>query len=249
VGYSELLSAVFDDISFCIVDEAKTDILPDGDLHMAWKGLLDMFEPSTPSSRLALKKQFQNSQLTSASLDPDIWITELELLRKRLKALKVTIDDEDFVMQIINNLPMEYDSLVEAIEEDMNKELTDQITVKRVRERLRARFRRMAMRNDDGNSPNIKHEVALTTAPKKFKGRCQLCGKFGHKKVDCQDNEAKPNKSFSSFGPSKSNNSNGKNPKEMICNYCKKKGHTEAYCLPRREKRRRVNKMVTVISF
>ena len=68
-------------------------------------------------------------------MDPDIWITELELLRKRFKALKVTIDDEDFVMQIINNLPMEYDSLVEAIKEDMNKELTDQITVKRVRER------------------------------------------------------------------------------------------------------------------
>jgi hypothetical protein len=76
VGYSELLSTVFDDISFCIVDEAKTDDLPDGDLHMAWKGLLDMYEPSTPSSRLALKKQFQNSQLMSATLDPDIWITE-----------------------------------------------------------------------------------------------------------------------------------------------------------------------------
>ena len=44
VGYSELLSAVFDNISFCIVDEAKTDEQPDGDLHMAWKGMLDMFE-------------------------------------------------------------------------------------------------------------------------------------------------------------------------------------------------------------
>ena len=42
VGYSELLSSVFDEISFCIVDEAKTEEQPDGDLHMAWKGLLDM---------------------------------------------------------------------------------------------------------------------------------------------------------------------------------------------------------------
>jgi gag-polypeptide of LTR copia-type len=140
LGYSELLSTVFDDISFCIVDEAKTDILPDGDLYMAWKGLLDMYEPSTPSTRLALKKEFQNSQLSSVDQDPDIWITELELMRKRLKTLKVIIEDEDFVMQVINNLPMEYDSLVEAIEEDMNKELEDQITVKRVRERIRARY-------------------------------------------------------------------------------------------------------------
>jgi hypothetical protein len=64
-----------------------------------------MFEPSTLSSRLALNRQFQNSQLTSATLDPDIWITELKLFRKRLIALKVAIDNEDFVMQIINKLP------------------------------------------------------------------------------------------------------------------------------------------------
>lgn len=132
VGYSELLSSVFDDISFCIVDEAKTEEQPDGDLFMAWKGLMDMFEPSTPSTRLALKKEFQNSKLTSVDVDPDVWITELELLRKRLKSLKVEIEDEDFVMQLINNLPMEYDSLVEAVEEDMNKGLEDQVTVKRV---------------------------------------------------------------------------------------------------------------------
>jgi hypothetical protein len=61
VGYSELLSTVLDDINFCIVDEAKTDDLPDEKPHMALKGLFDMFELSTPSSRLALKKQFQNS--------------------------------------------------------------------------------------------------------------------------------------------------------------------------------------------
>ena len=35
VGYSELVSSVFDDIHFCIVDEAKTDEQPDGDLLMA----------------------------------------------------------------------------------------------------------------------------------------------------------------------------------------------------------------------
>ena len=49
-----------------------------------------------------------------------------------MKLLNVTIEDEDFVMQVINNLPMEYDSLVEDIEEDMNKGLEDQVSVKRV---------------------------------------------------------------------------------------------------------------------
>jgi hypothetical protein len=49
-----------------------------------------------------------------------------------LKSLRVNIEDEDFMMQLINNLLMEYDSLVEAVKEDMNKGLEDQVTVKRV---------------------------------------------------------------------------------------------------------------------
>jgi hypothetical protein len=40
--------------------------------------------------------------------------------------------DEDFVMQLINKLSIEYDSLVDAIKEDMNKVLEDQITVLKV---------------------------------------------------------------------------------------------------------------------
>ena len=50
---------------------------PDDDLFMAWKGMMDMFEPSTPSTRLALTKLFQNSKLSSVEVDPDMWITEL----------------------------------------------------------------------------------------------------------------------------------------------------------------------------
>ena len=38
-----------------------------------------------------------------------------------MKLHKVNIADGNFIMQIINNLPMEYDSLVEAIEENMSK--------------------------------------------------------------------------------------------------------------------------------
>ena len=49
-----------------------------------------------------------------------------------LKTLKVKFEDEAFVMQLINNLPMEYNSLVEAIEEDMNKGLENKVTVKKV---------------------------------------------------------------------------------------------------------------------
>jgi hypothetical protein len=35
VGYSKLLLLVFDNSSFCIVDEAKTEDQPNGDLQIA----------------------------------------------------------------------------------------------------------------------------------------------------------------------------------------------------------------------
>ena len=41
-----------------------------------------------------------------------------------MKPLNVNIEDENFVMQLIDNLLMKYDSLVEAIEESMTNEKT-----------------------------------------------------------------------------------------------------------------------------
>lgn len=67
-------------------------------------------------------------------MDPTVWITELELLRHRLRSLKGDIEEEDFVIHVLNNLPKEYDSLVENIEEDMDQGLVDQITIKRIGE-------------------------------------------------------------------------------------------------------------------
>jgi hypothetical protein len=84
---------------------------------------------------LALEKEFQNSKLTSVNVHPDVWTTELELLMKYLKMLKISIEDGDLVMLVIDNFPIEYDSLAGAFEEDMNKKLEDQVTVKRVYKR------------------------------------------------------------------------------------------------------------------
>jgi hypothetical protein len=39
LGYVELLSAVFDDTSFNIVDEARSSLFPDGDSALAWDDL------------------------------------------------------------------------------------------------------------------------------------------------------------------------------------------------------------------
>ena len=70
--YSDLLSSIFNDISFFIVDKAKMEKQPNDNLFMAWKGMMDIFEPSTPFTKLVLKKEFQNTKVSSIEIDLDV---------------------------------------------------------------------------------------------------------------------------------------------------------------------------------
>ena len=71
LGFAELMSSMFDDVSFSIVDKSRTDELPEGDFLLAWNGLKEVFKPSTPASKIMLKKQFYKSKLNNSTRDPD----------------------------------------------------------------------------------------------------------------------------------------------------------------------------------
>jgi ElaB/YqjD/DUF883 family membrane-anchored ribosome-binding protein len=61
------------------------------------------------------------------------------------------------VIYILNNLSKEYNSLIESIEKYLNKGADEEeVTVKRVRERVKERFKRMAMHQSD---PDGQEEV------------------------------------------------------------------------------------------
>ena len=48
-------------------------------------------------------------------------MTNLELKRRRLKTLGATIEDDDMILHILNNLPKEYETVVELCEEDLSR--------------------------------------------------------------------------------------------------------------------------------
>jgi hypothetical protein len=56
LGYAELISSMFDNVSFSIVDESRTDELPESDFSLAWSGLKEVFEPSTSALKILLEK-------------------------------------------------------------------------------------------------------------------------------------------------------------------------------------------------
>ena len=180
-AYNNLLLSCKDEVSFGAVDEAITTEQPDGDAALAWSNLKSRFESETPASKIKLKKEFHDSRLEDAATDPDEWIADLERIRQRLKALKSEINEDDFIIHILNNLPIKYENLVEAMEVEL-KDITKTLSLKTVRERLRAKYQRLKKHEE------TEDEKALI-ARAQFKGMCRNCGKYGHKATDCRSKE------------------------------------------------------------
>ena len=183
--YNDLILSCQEDITFGIVDESiSTDFL-DGDARLAWKNLQDKFEPSTGAAKVQLKQEFHQLRLNSVEEDPDIWITQLELKRRRLKTLGAVIDEDDLILHILNHLPKEYETVVELCEEDLSR---GNINLNTVKERIRARFTRLQKLMEDPD------EAVALMMRSQFKGACTVCGKIGHKGSDCftlEKNKAK----------------------------------------------------------
>jgi hypothetical protein len=109
---------------------------------------------------------------------------------------------------LLNNLPREYESVVEQVEGDLDNGLT--VDLDKVRNKLRANFGRI--KNNSFKSSIRITKGALFAGQEGFKGNCRKCGEYGHKATKCP-----------------------KIREEFKCNYCKFKGHTEEFC--RRKKR------------
>ena len=86
------------------------------------------------------------------------------------------MEDDDMILHILNSLPKEYETVVELCEEDLTRGNINLLTVK---ERIRARYKRIIKANSD------EQEVVALMAKTQFKKACTVCGKIGHKGADC----------------------------------------------------------------
>jgi gag-polypeptide of LTR copia-type len=104
-AYSDLIMSFADIVNFGLVEAARTKDLPNGDAALAWKKLSRKHEPTTTANKVKLMGDYANSKLKTSKDDPDVWITELELLQAKLMRMNHVITDEDMIVHIINNLP------------------------------------------------------------------------------------------------------------------------------------------------
>ena len=134
-------------VAFSLVKNCKSSEYPEGNCKLAWDRLVAKYAPKTAPSLLKLKKKFANSKLESAETHPDEWITELESLRNEIDSISLStkMTDQDFMIHVLNNLPEQYDVVLDGMEsrlmlkdEDPNK-----LTIEDVRAKLNSRFDRI----------------------------------------------------------------------------------------------------------
>jgi len=88
-------------IAFQAICCCKNDDCKNGNAADAWAWLTAKYVLNITSIKLELKSEFQQSKLWDATQDPDVWISDLELLWARLKEVKLDILDEDFIVQFL----------------------------------------------------------------------------------------------------------------------------------------------------
>jgi hypothetical protein len=215
LGYVELMLSCQEEVCFNLIDEAKSETYPNGDVFLAWKSLQEGFEPKTSSSLVLLKKEFNLCALRRTDKDPDKWITQLLLLRQRLKGMGHQMTDLDVVIHILNNLPKEYESVVESLETDIDNDI--HVDIEQVTAKLQAKYKRFT-RLKPTRGLEKGEGRALFHSSGNFKGNRRTCGEYGHKAAYCKK------KDKTEETPISRNKESSK--KDVKCSYCHQKGHT-----------------------
>ena len=96
--------------------------------------------------------------MESASLDPDLWMTELESLRTEMDTVAISgkISGTDFIIHILSNLPEEYEGTVENFKGKLHNNPKG-LSIETIQEKLNARFEHI---DTSTNRPSKKRAFA-----------------------------------------------------------------------------------------
>ena len=191
-----------EDFPYDLVSLAKTEELPDGCARDAWERLTSEYDLTEGEDKITLLTMFEQNQLEDVRNNITVWLTSMAIQVNKLKKLNHVLDEEYQITHILASLPREYSSVVEQVKID-RRTSSALITMDEVKKRLKERYLQlkrehawsedeMALNVKSGNNQN--KNIKKGSKGKYFKGRCNHCGKFGHKKADCWDLKNKKEK-------------------------------------------------------
>ena len=101
---------------FNLIKNTKSDDYPDGNAGNAWTALEKKFEPKTAPSQAKLHRLFYKAEMKK-DVDPINFITYLEDIRSRLADTGIKMDDEHFILQVLNTVTKGYATEVRNLKE------------------------------------------------------------------------------------------------------------------------------------
>ena len=191
-----------EELPYDLVSLAKTDELPDGCARDAWERLTSESDLTECEDKITLLSMFQQHQLEDVRTNITVWLTSMAIQVNKLKKLNHVLDEEYQITHILASLPREHSSAVEQVKIDRRTGST-LITMDEIKKRIKERY--LQLKREHGwsedemalnrkSSNNQSKNIRKGNKGKFFKGRCNHCGKFGHKKADCWDLKNKKEK-------------------------------------------------------
>ena len=226
-GYSDLILACSEPVSFNLVETEKSTLFPNGDANLAWLALENKYEPRDGQSKIKLKRELAQSKLESGE-DPEEWITKLLQKTARLIQLGGSFTEEDLMLHILCNLPEEFENTVENNEKALNE---GTLTLASLRSSLDSKFKRVSNGKTIGDN-------ALYSGERngRINGKCGHCGKTGHTAENCwtlPKNKHKIEEWKARQKTSRNGNHDSEKSSNWVpynCGRCGKKGHKRSDC-------------------
>jgi hypothetical protein len=113
--------------------------------------------------------------------DPDVFITYLEDIQGCMSKMNSSMTDDQFILHVMNNLTKDYEMQILKLEEKIGYKF-NALTIKNLRHELNLRFIRMNTKDDSDNDEDEEEKALFGSG--QFKGRCTICGKYGHKSAN-----------------------------------------------------------------
>ena len=96
--------------AFRLVRNSTSKDFPAGDAKEAWVRLREEYESGTATAQIELKRKFHGAMMRPTQ-NPTTFISNLANIPERMEGLGIQISDEDFMLQILDSLPREYENL------------------------------------------------------------------------------------------------------------------------------------------
>ena len=211
---------------------AKTEELPDGCTRDAWERLTSEHDLTEGEDMITLLTMFQQNQLDDVRTNITVWLISLAIQVNRLKKLNHVLDEEYQITHILASVPREYSSVVEQEKIGRRTDstlITIDVIKKRFKECSLQLKREHGWSEDEmalnmNSSSNQSRNIKKGNKQSSFKGRCNHCGKYGHKKADCWVLKNKQEKSQESERKGQKDKSN------VRCFKCKRLGDYANEC-------------------